>query len=136
MADKKINVVFDASVKANVGNLKGIVNKLQNELNNLEMPNGVTKGFEKEIKTLVNELQIFESLTTGGIGNLGDAKKVNASWEKISSTLRTIGIQIDDLKLSPANIFSKEVGANINKATKGLNEYLYSTLGIFECQFQ
>ena len=124
MADKKINVVFDASVKANVGNLKGIVNKLQNELNNLEMPNGVTKGFEKEIKTLVNELQIFESLTTGGIGNLGDAKKVNASWEKISSTLRTIGIQIDDLKLSPANIFSKEVGANINKATKGLNEYL------------
>ena len=122
MADKKINVVFDASVKANVGNLKGIVSKLQNELNNLEIPNGVTKKFEKEIKTLVDELQVFENLTADGIGNLGDAKKVNASWEKISNTLRKITGQINDLGNMP-DLLPKDVSKNIKQATDSINAY-------------
>ena len=122
MADKKINVVFDASVKANVGNLRGIVSKLQNELNNLEIPDGVTKKFEKEIRTLVDELQVFENLTTDGIGNLGDAKKVNASWEKISSTLRKIAGQINDLGNMP-DLLPKDVSKNIKQATNSINTY-------------
>lgn len=123
MADKKMNLDFYAKVHTDVDGVKGVVETLRNQLNNLKLPANATKGFEKSLDGLAKEIQEFETIAAGGVNTLGDTKKLEASWKKIATLFDGIGIQIKDLGDTGAQIFPKEVLANITKANKALDDY-------------
>ena len=123
MAKEKLNLVFDAEVQANVDNIKATINGLKRQLDKLKIPASASKGFERSLQSLSNELVNFEAIAEHGVESLSDTKKAEASWAKISNLLGRITYQIRDLKESPEQIFSKETAANIEAANKALEAY-------------
>ena len=123
MAKEKLNLVFDAEVQANVDNIKTTINGLKRQLDKLKIPASASRGFERSLQSLSNELVNFEAIAEHGVESLSDTKKAEASWAKISNLLGRITYQIRDLKESPEQIFSKETAANIDAANKALEAY-------------
>ena len=123
MAKEKLNLVFDAEVQANVDNIKATINGLKRQLDKLKIPASASRGFERSLQSLSNELVNFEAIAEHGVESLSDTKKAEASWAKISNLLGRITYQIRDLKESPEQIFSKETAANIEAANKALEAY-------------
>lgn len=123
MAKEKLNLVFDAEVQANVDNIKATINGLKRQLDKLKIPASASKGFERSLQSLSNELVNFEAIAEHGVESLSDTKKAEASWAKISNLLGRITYQIRDLRESPEQIFSKETAANIEAANKALEAY-------------
>ena len=123
MAKEKLSLVFDAEIQTNVDNIKTIINSLKRQLDNLKIPASASKGFERNLQSLNNELSNFETIAEHGVESLSDTKKAEASWSKISNLLGRIGHQIRDLKDSPDQIFSKTTAANIEAANKALELY-------------
>ena len=120
MAEKK-TLEFYAKVSADITSVKNVVSDLKEQLSNLEMPKNASKGFEKTLEKLNAELQNFEALSSKGPENLADTKKIEASWKKITTIFSGLGVQFKDLK--DVEFFSKEVTANIEKASKALTSY-------------
>lgn len=123
MAKEKLSLVFDAEIQTNVDNIKTIINSLKRQLDSLKIPASASKGFERNLQSLNNELSNFETIAEHGVESLSDTKKAEASWSKISNLLGRIGHQIRDLKDSPDQIFSKTTAANIEAANKALELY-------------
>ena len=123
MAKEKLNLEFNAEVQANVDNIKATINGLKRQLDKLKIPASASKGFERSLQSLSNELVNFEAIAEHGVESLSDTKKAEASWAKISNLLGRITYQIRDLKESPEQIFSKETAANIEAANKALEAY-------------
>ena len=134
MADKKINLEFQAKVSTDVGNVKTIIANLKNELGKLQIPAGATKGFEHSLNNLNREVQEFEALLAGGVSSLNDTRKLETSWKRVTTILDTIGVQIKDLGLSGDKIFPKSVTANIEKANKAMTAYQQKVAAIRETQ--
>lgn len=123
MAKEKLSLVFDAEIQTNVDNIKTIINSLKRQLDSLKIPTSASKGFERNLQSLNNELSNFETIAEHGVESLSDTKKAEASWLKISNLLGRISHQIKDLKDSPDQIFSKTTAANIEAANKALELY-------------
>lgn len=123
MADKKFNLDFYAKVQTDVGSIKEVVKNLKAQLENLKLPAGATKNFERTFTNLEKSIQDFESVASNGITSLADTKKIDNAWKKISSLFSTLGIQIKDLNSISGQVFPKEASANISKAVKALGEY-------------
>lgn len=123
MADKKFNLDFYAKVQTDVGSVKEVVKNLKAQLENLKLPAGATKNFERTFINLEKSIQEFESAASNGITGLADTKKIDNAWKKISGLFSTLGIQIKDLNSISDQVFPKEVSVNITKATKALGEY-------------
>ena len=123
MAKERLGLVFDAEIQTNVDNIKTIINSLKRQLDNLKIPASASKGFERNLQSLNNELSNFETIAEHGMESLSDTKKAEASWSKISNLLGRIGHQIRYLKDSPDQIFSKTTAANIVAANKALELY-------------
>lgn len=123
MAKEKLSLVFDAEIQTNIDSIKTIINSLRRQLNDLKIPSSASKGFERNLQSLSNELSNFEAIAERGVESLADTKKAEASWLKVSNLLGRIGHQIKDLKDSPEQIFSKATAANIEAANKALELY-------------
>lgn len=123
MAKEKLSLVFDAEIQANVDSIKTIINSLKRQLDSLKIPASASRGFERNLQSLNNELSNFETIAEHGVESLSDTKKAEASWLKISNLLGRITHQIRDLKDSPDQIFSKTTAANIEAANKALELY-------------
>lgn len=134
MADKKINLEFQAKVSTDVGNVKTIIANLKNELGKLQIPAGATKGFEHSLNNLNREVQEFEVLLAGGVSSLNDTRKLETSWKRVTTILDTIGVQIKDLGLAGDKIFPKSVTTNIEKANKAMTAYQQKVAAIRETQ--
>ena len=134
MADKKINLEFQAKVSTDVGNVKTIIANLKNELGKLQIPAGATKGFEHSLNNLNREVQEFEALLAGGVSSLNDTRKLETSWKRVTTILDTIGVQIKDLGLAGDKIFPKSVTTNIEKANKAMTAYQQKVAAIRETQ--
>ena len=134
MADKKINLEFQAKVSTDVGNVKTIIANLKNELGKLQIPAGATKGFEHSLNNLNREVQEFEALLAGGISSLNDTRKLETSWKRVTTILDTIGVQIKDLGLAGDKIFPKSVTTNIEKANKAMTAYQQKVAAIRKTQ--
>ena len=134
MADKKINLEFQAKVSTDVGNVKTIIANLKNELGKLQIPAGATKGFEHSLNNLNREVQEFEALLAGGVSSLNDTRKLETSWKRVTTILDTIGVQIKDLGLTGDKIFPKSVTTNIEKANKAMTAYQQKVAAIRETQ--
>ena len=61
------------------------------------MPASATKGFEKKIESLNNELVNFEAIAAKGIESLADTKKAETSWNKIALLMNRINVEIGNL---------------------------------------
>jgi uncharacterized coiled-coil DUF342 family protein len=93
MVDKKqFNLDFYARVKTDVDDIKGVVNNLRTQLDNLKLPANATKGFERAFKNLTEEIQNFETIASGSVAGLADTKKIENSWKKISSLFDNIDV--------------------------------------------
>ena len=123
MAKEKLSLVFDAEIQTNVDNIKTIINSLKRQLDSLKIPASASRGFERNLQSLNNELSNFETIAEHGVESLSDTKRAEASWLKISNLLGRITHQIRDLKDSPDQIFSKTTAANIEAANKALELY-------------
>lgn len=121
MADKKFTLTFDAKMELN--EIRQSITTLKNSLATLEIPKESTKGFERTLKKINESLIDFESLTNSGIETLADAKKIETSWNKISTLLSKVGVQIEGLDAGKAGIFPVEILTNITQANKLLDKY-------------
>jgi hypothetical protein len=61
------------------------------------MPASTTKGFEKKLESLNNELVNFEAIAAKGIESLTDTKKAETSWSKIALLMSRINVEIANL---------------------------------------
>ena len=123
MADKKINLDFYAKVQTDVESVKGIVKNLKAQLEDLKLPAGATKNFEKSFEKLEGQIRDFESLASSGINSQADTKKVQAAWDKIAKSFSSLGFSLKELDTISDQIFPKEVSENIKKANKALENY-------------
>lgn len=123
MADKKINLDFYAKVQADVDSVKGVIKNLKAQLEDLKLPAGATKNFEKSFEKLEGQIRDFESLASNGVNSLADTKKVQAAWDKIAKSINGLGFSLKELDAINDQIFPKEVSENIKKANRALEEY-------------
>ena len=85
--NEKLNLTFSAEVEANVDKVKNVVAELKRQLSTLSLPASATKGFERRLGKLSDELVNFEALSSRGMSSLSDTKKATASWDKISQLM-------------------------------------------------
>ena len=121
MADKRIDLVFDAKVE--IGEIRNAIKSLTGALGNLSIPKNVTDDFSKEIGKLNKQLLDFEAQAAKGVHSLSDTKKLDTAWSKVVTSLSKIGLQIDDLSNIQDAIFPKTVIDNIEKANKAIDAY-------------
>ena len=121
MADKRIDLVFDAKVE--IGEIRNAIKSLTGALGNLSIPKNVTDDFSKEIGKLNKQLLDFEAQAAKGVHSLSDTKKLDTAWSKVVTSLSKIGLQIDDLSNIQDAIFPKTVIDNIEKANKAIGVY-------------
>lgn len=87
------------------------------------MPASATKGFERKIESLNNELVNFEAIAAKGIESLADTKKAETSWSKIALLMNRINVEIGNLQTDSSGVFPKEIVKNIEAANTALAAY-------------
>ena len=87
------------------------------------MPASATKGFERKIESLNNELVNFEAIAAKGIESLADTKKAETSWSKIALLMSRINVEIGNLQTDSSEVFPKEIVKNIEAANTALAAY-------------
>lgn len=123
MAKNNYSLNFDASIRANTDDVRKIIQNLQNQLNNLQIPQNASKGFEKSIERLNAKLNDFDQLTTKSVNSLSDNKKVQQSWNEVVDILNTINNQIINLGGNIDSIVPKQLLNNIKTINKAMDEY-------------
>lgn len=136
MAGQKFTLTFDANL--NVSQMKGALADIQKGLNNLNLPQNITKGLQDTFNRLSKEVQNFEVLTSKDLTGKMDTRKIENSANKISNLFKTLQIQIKDLsslsgksleKLFPDNaIKSITAGENALKSYNQTIKQIESTL--------
>lgn len=87
------------------------------------MPASATKGFERKIESLNNELVNFEAIAAKGIESLADTKKAETSWSKIALLMNRINVEIGNLQTDSSEVFPKEIVKSIEAANTALAAY-------------
>ena len=95
MAGQKFTLTFDANL--NVSQMKGALADIQKGLNNLNLPQNITKGLQDTFNRLSKEVQNFEVLTSKDLTGKMDTRKIENSANKISNLFKTLQIQVKDL---------------------------------------
>ena len=136
MAGQKFTLTFDANL--NVSQMKGALADIQKGLNNLNLPQNITKGLQDTFNRLSKEVQNFEVLTSKDLTGKMDTRKIENSANKISNLFKTLQIQVKDLsslsgksleKLFPDNaIKSITAGENALKSYNQTIKQIESTL--------
>lgn len=122
MANKEITLKFKAKVNTDVGDIKKILANLENQLEGLTIPESSFKNFKNTIEKINKELINFESLTEQGSDNLADTKKIEKSWEKVTTLLYNVQGQLKNMG-KDVDIFPRTVLDNISKANDLLDDY-------------
>ena len=85
------------------------------------MPDGLFKGLDKQIISLVQKIGEFEKKSESAINSLQDSKDISNAWKAISKELTALQVKLEDIDSS--KIFPKDVKDNIQKATNAAKEY-------------
>ena len=123
MADKKFTLTFD--VEGNLGPIKGAVKDFQSTIKSakFQIPVGIQGNIDKTISKLNAEIAEFESLTSQGFSNMADIGKAEKSFAKITSLMRQLGSQGEQIKgLDPKKFLPKEILDRTAKLEKAFNK--------------
>ena len=126
MADKKFNLVFDASVE--VDRAKSAVASLTKSLKDAgdKVSQSTLTNLNKMIQGLSSELNKLEGMTDIQLDSK-NAKNVGKSYEKIFQTFQLIKVALGDIQrtagINPEDFFPKEIASNITKATQAVQKY-------------
>lgn len=128
MPNKKINLVFDASM--NISQVKAAVGEIQKSLSGVSMPQNISTRFAKTFEKLNQEIANFEQQAAKGLTEIGDFKNLTKSgqnilkhYQEIQAAVRQLG-NLSDREL--AKLFPADVSAKIEKANKAMQEYTNS----------
>ena len=131
MADKKFTLTFD--VEGNLSPIKGAVKDFQSTIKSakFQIPVGIQGNIDKTISKLNAEIAEFESLTSQGFSNMADIGKAEKSFAKITSLMRQLGSQGEQIKgLDPKKFLPKEIldrTAKLEKAFSKLGDIKINT---------
>ena len=131
MADKKFTLTFD--VEGNLSPIKGAVKEFQSTIKSakFQIPVGIQGNIDKTISKLNAEIAEFESLTSQGFSNMADIGKAEKSFAKITSLMRQLGSQGEQIKgLDPKKFLPKEIldrTAKLEKAFSKLGDIKVNT---------
>ena len=123
MADKKFTLTFD--VEGNLAPIKGAVKDFQSTIKsaNFQIPVGIQGNIDKIITKLNAEIAEFESLTSQGFSNMADIGKAEKSFTKITSLMRQLSSQGEQIKgLDPKKFLPKEILDRTTKLEKAFNK--------------
>ena len=123
MADKKFTLTFD--VEGNLSPIKGAVKDFQSTIKSakFQIPVGIQGNIDKTISKLNAEIAEFESLTSQGFSNMADIGKAEKSFAKITSLMRQLGSQGEQIKgLDPKKFLPKEILERTAKLEKAFNK--------------
>ena len=123
MADKKFTLTFD--VEGNLAPIKGAVKDFQSTIKSakFQIPVGIQGNIDKTISKLNAEIAEFESLTSQGFSNMADIGKAEKSFAKITSLMRQLGSQGEQIKgLDPKKFLPKEILDRTAKLEKAFNK--------------
>ena len=125
MANKKINIVFDASME--IGQIKSAVANIQKSLEGVSLPKNISGDFNKVLGNLNKEILKFEqetSKSTTGQLNFDaltkSGNRVLALYQDLQVATKQLG-NLSDKQL--ANLFPKDISDNIQKAQTALEKY-------------
>ena len=131
MADKKFTLTFD--VEGNLSPIKGAVKDFQSTIKSakFQIPVGIQGNIDKTISKLNAEIAEFESLTSQGFSNMADIGKAEKSFARITSLMRQLGSQGEQIKgLDPKKFLPKEIlerTAKLEKAFSKLGDIKVNT---------
>ena len=123
MADKKFTLTFD--VEGNLAPIKGAIKDFQSTIKSakFQIPAGIQGNIDKTISKLNAEIAEFESLTSQGFSNMADIGKAEKSFAKITSLMRQLGSQGEQIKgLDPKKFLPKEILDRTAKLEKAFNK--------------
>ena len=123
MADKKFTLTFD--VEGNLSPIKGAVKDFQSTIKSakFQIPVGIQGNIDKTISKLNAEIAEFESLTSQGFSNMADIGKAEKSFAKITSLMRQLGSQGEQIKgLDPKKFLPKEILERTAKLEKAFGK--------------
>ena len=123
MADKKFTLTFD--VEGNLAPIKGAVKDFQSTIKSakFQIPVGIQGNIDKTISKLNAEIAEFESLTSQGFSNMADISKAEKSFAKITSLMRQLGSQGEQIKgLDPKKFLPKEILERTAKLEKAFGK--------------
>lgn len=123
MADKKFTLTFD--VEGNLSPIKGAVKDFQSTIKSakFQIPVGIQGNIDKTISKLNAEIAEFESLTSQGFSNMADIGKAEKSFTKITSLMRQLSSQGEQIKgLDPKKFLPKEILDRTAKLEKAFNK--------------
>lgn len=125
MADKRMSIVFDASM--NIAQVKSAVSEIQKAFSGVTMPQSIGNAFSKTLDNLTREIANFEQRASKGLENASDFSALSRSGQKIVSlyddlqaSIRRLGT-VSDKELS--KLFPPNLVKSIESATKAMNEY-------------
>ena len=115
----------------NVDQIKSAVQNMQNELSKLKLPQNIGSQLQGTFGKLTSEIEKFQSLSANGIGSTKDFNQLASSGNKILQIYNQLTTQVKNLGgLSDSQIqklFPSEIQANIEKASKAMNDYGQAT---------
>lgn len=125
MADKRISIVFDASME--VGQIKNAVSRIQKEMEGISLPKGLSTDFTKILSNLNKEITRFEQESSKGTTGQLNFDALTKSGNKVLSLYQDLQVAAKQLgNLSDKDLqklFPKEVVDNIQKAKGALDAY-------------
>lgn len=123
MSGTNFSLRYNATIHTDVSDLKNAVKQIKLAFDDIEMPKGVTKNFERDLKELEAELQNFSALISQTVEGPKDINQANNSWKKIKKLLGSITIESNELSNISENLFPKSALKNLQQANTLINNY-------------
>ena len=134
---KSYNLSYSVDVKANISSIKSLTEQIQKGLENIKLPAGISKSFNSNISTILNELKELDRISDKTTLGISDTKQADKSWEKISAALEGVKLNLKNLgtdgadaaeainKLIPQSTINKisKLSEVLEKAEKSLKGY-------------
>lgn len=125
MADKRMSIVFDASM--NIAQVKSAVGEIQKALSGVTMPQNISNSFSKTIDSLTKEIANFEQRASKGLETASDfsglaksGQKIVSLYDDLQASMRRLGA-VSDKEL--AKLFPPELVKDIEAAGRALSDY-------------
>ena len=126
MADKRVSIVFDASME--VGKMKAAIDSINKSLQqtSVNIPKHTTQTLTKLISSIQGDMTKLEGMTNANLSpkNSKEILKIQDALVKNFKNLKTLmGNMGQDFKVDPSTFFPDNITDKIEKATKALREY-------------
>ena len=118
---RHVEINFDASM--DIQDIKSALKTIQDGFDGLNLPESISKKLVKDLSKLKDELNNFEGLS-GGMQNLEDIGKAEASLKKILNLYSKLNIETKELSsVEIKNLLPDNIKTNINSAIKAFDSY-------------